>query len=134
MSDLEMTRLCAVAIGWKHLGAVGIILPPEVKYPSQVDARFTGKLWCLSGGNDWWETPTGETVCGLCESIPDPLNDDSQAMALVKKFNLAIQRGWNKWTALPVIDQREALELHASDDDLNRAIVKCVATMQKVEP
>lgn len=65
-----------------------------------------------------------------------PLHDDAQAMALVKRFRLRIgtysdenpsdagTTGWRVWfpfkVDLEIVDQ----------DDLNRAIVYCVAKMQ----
>jgi hypothetical protein len=75
MTDLEIKQLCAEAMGWKHLGQVGVPVPPE-------DTRDASGLWCMSGGNDWWINPEGYHVCGPCSGIPDPLNDDAQAMAL----------------------------------------------------
>jgi len=125
MSDAELTELCALAMGWKHLGAIGVTLPPEIKYPSEADERFKGKLWCLSGGNDWWLDPGGHNVCGLCSQIPDPLHDDAQAMALVKRFRLQIDPHDEQWNVAAV---GKAASLR---EGLNRAIVECVAKMQQ---
>jgi hypothetical protein len=76
--------------------------------------------------------------CTHCEenSHPyDPLHDDAQAMALVKKFELTCQmqhgmRGpsgaWANikfWRVFGPTDP-------ADSEDLNRAIVECVAKMQ----
>jgi hypothetical protein len=87
MTDLEMTRLCAKAMGFTE--------PPE------------------------WS------------SFYDPLLNDAQALALVKKFRLTIS---------PSIPSDEtfawAVELgdeSAHSDDLNRAIVEFVARMQKAK-
>src|SRR3990167_1051712 len=119
MTDLEMTRACAEAMGWKHLGAVGVE-PPKRGEPDPKG------LWCLSGGNDWWVNPQGYNVCAPCSGIPDPLHDDAQAMALVKKLRLDIIAGGS-----------DGWEVHHEgwptycNDDLNRAIVECVARMQK---
>lgn len=133
MNDLEMTKLCAEAMGWKHLGAVGATLPPSVKYPSEAAAQSNGKLWCLSGGNDWWLDPNGHHICGVCSAIPDPLHDDAQAMALVKRFNLAIRPPqfvptcqWHVWTDSSDTGSGKNSGIAI---DLNRAIVECVAKM-----
>lgn len=58
----------------------------------------------------------------------DPLHDDAQALALVKRFHLPI--GWtdSEWAVFDKDDRRFTL-----DADLNRAIVKCVAKMQQAK-
>mgnify|MGYP001617981049 CR=1 FL=1 len=89
MTDLEMTKLCAEAMGleifWAE--ALPITAPKGCPY--------------------------------------DPLHDDAQAMALVKKFHIAL--GWNDpgWGAFGQHDKR-----WVNNPDLNRAIVECVAKMQ----
>ena len=123
MTDLEIIRRCAEAMGWKHLGAVGVP-PPERGEPDPV------KPWCRSGGNDWWIDPEGRNVCAPCSGIPDPLHDDAQAMALVKKFELllgkrepALNFGNDVWGV------RGPSGVGAQNIDLNRAICLCVAKM-----
>lgn len=130
MTDYEITKICAEVMGWKHLGSVGVVLPPDVKYPSEADARFKGELWCLSGSNDWWTDPEGHTVCGPCQGLPDPLNDDAQAMALVKKFQLTIgySDGWSAGKGEIGKEGGYCRSFHYPD--LNRAICVCVAAMQ----
>ena len=103
MTDLEITRLCAEAMGYTICGAQE---PSTVFYPH----------------------PNGSAV--IC--VYNPLHDDAPAMALVKKFHLHIGktlrtpddlRGkWivsntDKWVSEPT-------------SDLNRAICECVAKMQ----
>jgi len=63
------------------------------------------------------------------DSIYDPLNDDAQAMALVKRFNLGIyfDADEKKWGCYQFIDG--AMGVDISSDDLNRAIVQCVANL-----
>lgn len=124
MTDLEATRLCAVAMGWKHLGAVGV---PYVPYHTPDDA-----FWCLSGGNDWWLDPEGYRICGPCQGIPDPLHDDAQAMALVKRLRLDVQ-SLKEVQWLVSCPKRDALAEYVKDADLNRAIVYCVAAMQQAK-
>jgi hypothetical protein len=60
----------------------------------------------------------------------NPLHDDAQAMALVKKFELGLGRGKDRsWIAHTT---REAGTFcHSSNNDLNRAICECVAKMRK---
>jgi hypothetical protein len=61
-----------------------------------------------------------EQQAGFCESPYDPLHDDAQAMALVKKFYLTISRGLDGWSTLGATGW-------VSNKDLNRAICECVA-------
>ena len=89
MTNLEMTKLCAKAMGFAVDGSAGILLP--------------------------WRAF-------------DPLHDDAQSMALVKKFRLCVD-GADKsgeWSA-----REWASGTFALDADLNRAIVECVAKMQQ---
>lgn len=55
-----------------------------------------------------------------------PLHDDAQAMALIKKFHIAL--GWNHpgWAAF-----RQDTKKWVENADLNRAICECVANMAK---
>ena|SRR3990167_1757554 len=64
-------------------------------------------------------------------SMYDPLHDDAQAMALVKKFEMSIRKfgstgGWQAW-----INWSEPLSF---SNDLNYAIVECVAKMRAASP
>jgi hypothetical protein len=86
MTDERILELCRKALGWKHLGAVGVVLQPGEKYIRDVDEKYKGQRWCMSGGNDWWDDPRGHWVCGHCESLPNPLHDDADAMRLLKRF------------------------------------------------
>ena len=99
MTDLEMTKLCAEAMG---------DLPAMVEHEGEM--RF-GYASCMGPAYD-------------------PLHNDAQAMALVKKFGLAIQppyfdmkAGWHVW-------KEPRPNCTAIGHDLNRAIVECVAKMQ----
>jgi hypothetical protein len=89
MTDLEMTKLCAEAMGLK--------------------SRPTKH-------NDQDVLPMHDGY--------DPLHDDAQAMALVKEFNLRI--GW-----FPEPGVAGNWGAYTYNADLNRAIVECVAKMQK---
>ncbi len=109
MTDAEITSLCAKAMGWQHLGAIG------------TNAVSKEKPWCLSGGNDWWINPQGNRICGPCEGIPDPLRDDAQAMMLLQKYPSTCYDAYVKYA-------KEQFSL--GPKDLNRAVCECVATMQ----
>jgi hypothetical protein len=86
MTDLEMTKLCAEAMG----------TPPWV-----VGDQYPDSEW-------FW-----------------PLRHDAQAMALVKRFSIGIEPWWTCSIFRPEADY------YATDKDLNRAIVECVAKMAK---
>lgn len=62
----------------------------------------------------------------------DPLTDDAQAMALVKRFGLDITR--NGPTPEDVAWFVDCGSIYAWEPNLNRAIVTCVAQMQANGP
>jgi len=102
MTDLEATRLCAKAIGGRydtHPDGIGRFIP-STAHPAQNIFAFDRY---------------------------DPLHDDAQAMALVKRFSLDIEA--------PYIGQPNWMVAHENgggcDPDLNRAIVMCVATIRE---
>lgn len=97
MTDLEMTKLCAEAIGMDW--------DAYQKRMAAIDGKW------LHG----YETPRY-----------DPLVRDEQAMALVKRFNLDIGKRALSWFCTPV-----GITKMVWNENLNRAIVECVATMQK---
>lgn len=102
MTDLEMTRLCAEAMG----------------YPSDGYGNQYGILVLMGHPFTY-----------------DPYHDDAQAMALVKKMNIQIH--WHGFAGAPLKmvtvkgktePYGEVTEIRC--EDLNRAIVECVAKMQ----
>ena len=98
MTDLEMTRLCAEAMGMESDNYVLLF---------HADGSQTGPFVV---------TP----------EVYDPLHDDAQAMALVKKMELRIGRtNTNFWEVCGMGSGGKHF-----DDDLNRAIVECAAKMQ----
>src|ERR1700674_3141426 len=113
MTDLEMTKLCAEPMGFEY-------------YPQAYSAGLTA-WWIDKGNKDW--------------CFYDPLDDDAQAMALVKKFSLLIfkPRNWQvvvaeQWNnGPPGISIGNRTDALGESDDLNRAIVKCVAKMQAAQ-
>lgn len=107
MTDLEMTRLCAEAMGYKEAH----------DYESD-------------------ELPRGSI---LCVHLPqyhflyNPLHDDAQAMALVKRFEVELIR-WDENAGWVAQCFNSTIRFHSRawhESDLNRAIVECVAKMQQ---
>ena len=80
----------------------------------------------------------GLPVMVLGHGIYDPLHDDAQAMALVKKFDIIIEREVRnrKLFGVTIFSCRShgkkagALATVRDMPDLNRAICECVAQMQ----
>lgn len=111
MTDLEMTRLCAEAMG--------LALRPRI------GAR---NITCAN--QDLLETTWGEQY--------EPLVDDAQAMALVKKFKLVIGPDGScpecdYWATTWINKSRAKGQRSVAirkQITLNRAIVECVAEMQ----
>ncbi len=103
MTDLEMTKLCAEAMGLRQM------MSPEL-----------GHFVHLVG--DFKLNADGRTG-GFPVHKYDPLHDDAQAMALVKKLGISIRQTdpdmWDAWIPLQPVD--------GSNADLNRAIVECAA-------
>lgn len=98
MTDLEITKLCAGAMGIDALALEQGTLPY------------------------------------------DPLHDDAQAMALVKKFQIVIERDPKRSDYFgvtlfpPRFDGRnQQTQVVRNAPDLNRAICECVAKMQEAK-
>ena len=103
MTDLEMTRLCAEA-----MGLFGTIAP---------------------NGQTVWQRNSTKRY--------DPLHDNAQAMALVKKFGVSIGHNGRTPRVYQVEWWASGQSLYPSCDaegeDLNRAIVECVAKMRQAK-
>lgn len=98
MTDLEMTKLCAEAMGFSV---------------------------CITRDDN----PNFDHYRRMAISeVYDPLHDNAQAMALVKKLKLccAWQPNIGDWWVHPIGGKPESYA-----QDLNRAIVECCARMQK---
>mgnify|MGYP001613955048 CR=1 FL=1 len=112
MTDLEITKACAEAMGLSHI---------RTDYES--------------GG--FMHDDTNTLKCNICNEYAiayDPLHDNAQAMALVKKLSLYISGhggapGHTRYWQVSEDD----LSYGPADLDLNRAICECVAKMQKVK-
>ena len=98
MDDLEITRACAAAMGYKLLG---ISQGRQVVYAHD------------------------------SEELYDPLHDDAQAMALVKKFEIMWSSAWSAYTFLNC--DEDGTPEYSYSDNLNRAICECAAKMQKAK-
>ena len=103
MTDLELTNLCAEAMKFSVCGSQE---PSTIFYPH----------------------PNGSAV--IC--VYDPLHDDAQAMALVKKFTVIINywKGWQCGLVTDATGTTTTLGYNIRSADLNRAICECVAKMQ----
>jgi len=103
MTDLEITKLCAEAMG----------IPCVYVRPPGWDER-DHYLVARDGG------------------AYNPLHDDAQAMALVKRFDLNFEKfPGSSWEVSRWSGNTWSEELF--NDDLNRAICECVANMQKAK-
>jgi len=95
MTDLEITKLCAEAMGLRVVKQLGVMRFPNTQFE---------------------------------DSLYDPLHDDAQAMALVKRFHLNIGQTTQ---GVKVFTRPLKGGFHEADNaDLNRAICECVAKMQ----
>lgn len=107
MTDLEMTKLCAEAMG--------------LRQTIHADPRTPA--------------PRDPAILVLDQSsyeLFDPLHNDAQAMAMVKALRLSLEApeppAITYWTVYPISDP-DNIKHH---DDLNRAIVECVAKATRV--
>ena len=101
MTDLEITKLCAEAMGLELLR----ILPTDTMCFVRKGVE-DGGAWDY----DYW-----------------PLRDDAQAMELVKKFRLAVEYQGLPSSA----NWHVTGSMYSCNASLNRAICECVAKMQK---
>ena len=104
MTDIELTKLCAEAMG-------------DEEYPPQ----------------EWWTMEDRKCfhIKGA-HGLPwvfDPLHDDAQAMGLVKKLKLTCH--WHEilYTWSVSTPEQKAIR----DGDLNHAICECVAKIQQAK-
>ena len=118
MTDLEITKLCAEAMGYR--------------LERYEDGRVNG--WRIYVGDELvFNLPEDGGEWGLRNY--DPLHDDSRTMALVKKFELWIQPPrsypWGTHTHWFVAHGKNGGD--SKNDNLNRAICECVAKMEKAK-
>lgn len=115
MTDLEMVRACAEAMGW-HTGK-----------PASKVVAYPVNGCAIIAGNDRGG-----------ESVYDPLHDDAQCFALVKRFRISIKSAGevgDPWCVEPHINPSGGYVTTCIDDapDLNHAICECVAAMQQAK-
>ena len=120
MTDLEITKLCAKAMGLTESIRQG--LEPYFYVNEDVSQ------WVFCGQ---------DRISTLWKSYRyDPLHDDAQAMALVKKFELRIDRNFEDggeglvWTVTHHLCMKYGGISSFDNRNLNRAICECVAKMQ----
>ena len=107
MTDLELTKLCAEAMTLDVY-----LLSPETGFPS-----------CSH-----YEIPS---MSDAENETYDPLHDDAQAMALVKKYRLSVNSHNDDYQVWPTTASPDIAGHSCTfHPDLNRAIVECVARMQ----
>lgn len=107
MTDLEITKLCAEAMGKDICGA-----------------KYLDGLHIFTGRANY-------------HTLYDPLHDDAQSMALVKRFRLNIEAiDDGAW----LVSNEENMDMHgvgvyrsAVNIELNKCICECVAKMQQAK-
>lgn len=111
MTDLEIVKRCAEAMGW-------VVKPTSQEYGQGRPFRVYDKEddWVIYGIGDGWSIAKF-----------DPLHDDAQAMALLKKFKveLLIDKS-DQWYAKTFGIGSPCI----ANADLNRAICECVANLE----
>ena len=122
MTDLEITKLCAEAMGMRSFQWF-----PSGDYPDQ---NGTYEI----SGNEIMRLE-GNPLGGYNRYAYDPLHDDAQAMALAKRFHIDTSSFLNldgRW----VWQCRHDKDVAWTDPhhDLNRVVCECVAEMQKDKP
>ena len=110
MTDLEMTKLCAEAVGLHEMPRR--TTDPQAKYPDSSLRMARGNK-----AAHWY----------------DPLHDDAQIMALVKKLHLSLATYaenpgiWEVWVDINP-------DNWISTNNLNRSVVKFVAASKMKSP
>ena len=105
MTDLEITRLCAEAMGYSKIIRLGDAVHDARGFSSTVRTRPEPYL---------------------------PLTNDAQAMMLVKKFQMRLQEPegeTDKRWRVTIWDPKHV----SKDADLNHAICECVAKMEQAK-
>jgi hypothetical protein len=119
MSDLEITKACAMAMGMCVVEA-------------RIDTYHGSRVRAFPVRTDHQAAPSA--------ILYDPLHDDAQAMELVKKFILDANWSWGakKWCAVSWGEQTDDrgtdMLAEAQSTDLNRAICECVAKLSTRTP
>lgn len=118
LNNFEMTKLCAEAMGLK-------LLPANPHTVEHGGIHYHGLMMSVS-----------EQCLFIQSGAYNPLADDAQAMALVKKHGLTLDPRddvppFAFWRAAVVpLDGNWEKQIYAEGADLNRVIVECVAKLQ----
>jgi len=86
----ELDAAVQLALGWKHIGSIG------------TTELTAGKPFCLSGQNDWWESPEGEKLCGPCYRYPKPFStawEKGGPIIELERITVGFDRAANEWSA-----------------------------------
>lgn len=125
MTDLELVMKCAEKMGysgWQSKHGYWNVKDPD-----------GGDHICCNGWNKY-DPYSGEKLLeptfsdAIAQLDYNPLTDDAQAMALVKKFSLRIDKFSEKAPWL-VIAESGGEFAEADNHNLNRAICECVANL-----
>jgi hypothetical protein len=116
LTDLEMLKLCAEAMGLKLLPAYrrGTILYDKGQHD------WNGLMYSKDRDGEFLFVDNGAY---------NPLLIDKQAFALLNKFGLGMNRNGEHWEAVWFDDDSDD-EIRIEADGLHRAIVECVAAMR----
>lgn len=110
MTDVEMTTLCAEAMGLKHQAG-------------HIDAPCDSVMY--------WEAPAPTSSHSGYWTRYHPLFFDAQAMALVKKLKLTIEYKEGLWWANEYLHTEGHRYIFSRSSELNRAIVECAAKITR---
>ena len=110
MTDLEITTLCAEAMG----------------YVIASDGKATNLVLMV-------EIPHHAMLPRYAEQY-DPLHDDAQAMALVKKLKISVAYLQDYVSGDFFWYCNHQMNSQTRSPDLNRAICECVAKMENARP
>ena len=102
MSDIELTKLCAIAMGFMPEFA-----PTE--WPVGIAVKGGGQA---------------------SEDLYDPLHNDAQAMELVKKLRISIDQGRVGGDMSAAAILKDGVLYNAESENLNRAICETIAKLQ----
>lgn len=132
MDDLEIVKLCAMAMGWEFL-PVGYIGTEEETPRQRELSDWMDKVGLYHTG-DYWIDVFNDFFMEAHEY--KPLTDNGQAMALVQRFHLNIQAPefvspprWHVWK-----EPKPNFTGIADVLNLNHAICECVASLMQNHP
>lgn len=124
--DIELTKLCAEAMGYESLDVGYTDGEDETPRQRELDAsQWMHRHGLWSVGEYWINEAAGSWIT---RSDYDPLHNDAQAMALVKRFKLDV---WWPFSGQTWRCSDGTTTRPTEHEDLNRAICLCVAQMHR---